>query len=149
MIISQKNIREEAENGFLALIPKLKDQNIFILDRDITVELSDNTIVVLRKGWEYDGASVPYIFQWAFPKFGIYSYNSLIHDICYFNHIKSRKFADKQHFIFGKAIGVKKLDNNIRYVFLRLFGWIYWYKGKYFPTQRAKRNKLFTEIFIN
>ena len=146
MEISLKNIKSVVTNNDfeLPLTPVIGTKNVFRLTQNIKIELSDGEIFLLKRGWEYDGASVPWIFQPLFPKWGEHSYSSLVHDMLYFTHYKSRKFADKEHYLWGKTIGVKPLDNNIRYAFLRMFAWYAWLKGKYFPSKRLKRNILLT-----
>lgn len=145
MIITLDNIKELLDTGeLISLTPVPKTRFIFRLNKDIKIQLSSGEIFELKKGWEYDGASVPWIFQPLFPKWGEHSYSSLVHDMLYFTHYKNRKFADKEHFLWGKAIGIKPLDNYLRYYFLRLLAWYPWLKGKYFPSERLKRNKLLT-----
>ena len=138
-----QNVKQLIENGkLLPLTPvPTTEKNIFRLTEDIEIEISDGTVFLIKEGFEYDGASVPYIFQPLFPKFGIYAYNSFVHDVLYYMLYKSRKFADNEHFIWGCAIGTKELDNDIRHRFLRLFGWIYWNRNIKNPTERALRNR--------
>lgn len=147
MIITLENIRDLAVKcEVFRLSPVVYEKNIFKITEPVTIELSDKSLITLGAGWEYDGASVPWIFQPLFPKWGLYSYNSLPHDFCYYCLYKGRKFADKEHFLWGKAIGLKPLDNYIRYYFLRAFGWIYWNRSRNRPSIRAWRNRLLTTI---
>ena len=144
VLITLDNIANyvNSNNPIIELTPVTKTSpNIFRLIKPIQIELSDGSIFQLEKGWEFDGASVPWIFQPLFPKFGIYTYNALVHDLLYFIHYNDdRKFCDKEHFIWGKQLNISKLDNILRYKFLRMFAWYPWNNGKRKPTARLTRN---------
>lgn len=148
-MITLENIRSLADRcEALKLSPVPDTKNIFRLLETVTIQLSDGTIVTLLEGWEYDGASVPWIFQPIFPKWGLYAYNSLPHDVCYYCLHGGRLWADREHRRWGEAVGVKPMDNKIRFYFLRALGWTAWLRSKYFPTPRARRNRGLT-IFTN
>lgn len=119
----------------ILLSPYPDDSNIFILKEDLIIELSDESSFKLKKGFLYDGASVPYLLQWIFPKWGIYCIAALIHDSLYYTKIKSRKFADKEFKKWMIATKVKGLQIQPRYIFVVLFGWIVWLKGKWKPSK--------------
>lgn len=148
--LTLENVKALARTGeAIKLTPVPGDRNIFRLIEGVSVILSNGDKIVLQAGWEYDGSTVPYFFQWAFPKWGIYSFNSLVHDVLYYKKYGDRAFADKEHFIWGKALAIKEMDNWCRYLVLRAFGWIYWNKSKNKPSARALRNNTLTTIIAN
>ena len=144
--ITLDNVFELAKrNEILKLSPVTHSApNIFTLLEPVQIELSNGDVFTIDKGWEFDGASVPWIFQPLFQKFGIHTYSSLVHDMLYYIHYKNRKFADNEHRIWAESLKIKKIDVMIRFCFLRLFAWFFWGKGKLFPSRRLNRNKALT-----
>lgn len=102
--------------------------------------LSNGDVITIKPGFEWDLSSVPRFLWWLFPPFGDFILGALVHDWMYFNDYKieelgareARKFADKQMLFISRQYNNRnvwcRLDNNIRYIAVRLFGGIVYRK---------------------
>lgn len=130
------------QEDYLLPLSPTQDEDIFRLIEDVVVELSDDSKWLVKAGFEYDGATVAWIFRPLFKKWGVYHIQSFIHDILYYKiDYRDRKFADTEHYLWGIRTNVPKRQNKVRYWILKHFGWIYWNKSKNNPTARALRNR--------
>jgi hypothetical protein len=98
---------------------------------DLTVTLSNGELLVIPKGFITDLSSVPKPLWSIFPPFGDFLLASLVHDYLYVVRYKNnRKFADKEMLKISMKLHnssrLKILDNKLRYLAVRLFGWVYW-----------------------
>lgn len=108
-----------------------KSKKYWKLTQPITIELSTGKIISVPIGFEYDMSSVPK-WLWSFLRpFNDALLGYLIHDYLYIKkdkHDLSRKECDKEMLLWCNITNPKgKFDNKLRYVFVRLFGWLYWY----------------------
>jgi hypothetical protein len=104
-----------------------------VLDK-LEIVLSNDKVITINKGFEFDGSSTPRGLWWIFPSYGNFFLAALIHDYMYKNEYlrdeigisPARLLADKEMLLWSKALNSqtwgKKLDNNIRYAAVRLFG---------------------------
>jgi hypothetical protein len=106
--------------------PNYWDYHVRVLTEAVTFKLSNGRIITLEKGFEWDEASIPWLFSWAFPKSGKYAYSALVHDAIYYAKYDSRKFADKEFRYWMQATLNNRLQIAVRYYIVRLFGWMYW-----------------------
>ena len=140
--ITLKNIKSLVESNVLLYsdTPSFWEPKIRILTSDIKFLLSDGKTLYIKKGFEWDEVSVPYIFQWVFPKSGKYAISALVHDALYYAQYKSQKFADNE---FKKWMDVTINPNQsfIRWLFVRVFGYIYWSKNSRNPGSRLLWNQ--------
>ena len=60
--------------------PSYYEPHIRILKEGVTFWLSNDELLSIKAGFEWDEVSVPYGLQWAFPKSGKYAYSALVHD---------------------------------------------------------------------
>jgi len=110
------------------------------LGKNISITLSNGDIIVIPKGFQTDFSSVPE-FTWSITKpFGDFLLAPIVHDWMYRTQYRkeelgtygARLFADKEMLSISKLTNTKKwhnkLDNNVRYFGVRLFGW-YTYKN--------------------
>lgn len=108
--------------------------NSWELLEDIKVELSSGETVTIPKGFKTDFSSIPE-FLWGIMKpFGDFLLAPIVHDWMYRNDYKveilgwkkARKLADKEMLYISMKTNNKhwyqKLDNNVRYFFVRIFG---------------------------
>jgi hypothetical protein len=142
--ITLDNIKSlvESNTKFYSDTPSFWESDIRILTSDISFLLSNGKTLTVERGFEWDEVSVPYIFQWAFPKSGKYALSALVHDALYYKKYNSRKFADDE---FKKWMDVTINANQswIRWAFVRAFGWTYWNKK---PSKRLIYNQQFIKI---
>ena len=104
---------------------------LFKLEYDITYKLSDGTTIVIPKGFITDLSSVPDRLWGVFPPYGDFLMAAIVHDYLYVgDKSRGRKFADKEMLKISKKLNNKnilnKIDNNLRYAGVRVFGWYYW-----------------------
>ena len=127
MTITADNILLLAQHNMVySDTPNYWDYRVRVLTEAVTFKLSNKQIITLEKGFEWDEASIPWIFSWAFPKSGKYAYSALVHDALYYAKFSNRKFADNEFKYWMKATDISKRQINIRYAIVRLFGWTYW-----------------------
>jgi hypothetical protein len=98
--------------------------------KPLTVNLSNDEIITIEKDFYYDMSTVPK-WLWSFARpynDGLVGY--LIHDRLYVirDHNMTRKEADKEMLFWTNITNKNKFDNYVRYFFVRLFGWLWWYK---------------------
>ena len=106
-----KNILELAKAGSVYYDTPLysKRGDYRMLMSTCEFELSNGKILSIAPGMYWDENSVPYIFQWAFPKSGMYAIPALIHDALYFDTTTTKDFADKEFKKWMCAIGCSSL----------------------------------------
>jgi hypothetical protein len=102
----------------------------WMIIQPLTIELSDKTIIHIPRRFTYDMATVPK-WLWSFVRpfnDGLLAY--LIHDYLYVHkeaHKLTRKQCDQEMLYWLKIINKKNfLDNHIRYMVVRLLGWLWW-----------------------
>ena len=113
---------------------KMLFDNSWRLIEPLPVHLSNGDVIVIPKGFETDFSSIPE-FMWSIMKpFGDFLLAPIVHDWMYRNDYKvdeigwykARLFADKEMLYISKQTNSKKwhnrLDNNVRYFFVRIFG---------------------------
>lgn len=93
---------------------------------DVVVD-GRETEIEIPAGFNWDGASVPRLFQNVFPKWGKYAVASLVHDWLYANNIGKRREADRIFLHLMSEAGVNWLGRHIMYLAVRLFGGAVWY----------------------
>ena len=113
---------------------KMLFDNSWRLLEDLPVHLSNGDVITIPKGFETDFSSIPE-FLWSLLKpFGDFLLAPIVHDWMYRNDYKveqlgwykARLFADKEMLYISRKTNSKKwhnrLDNNVRYLFVRMFG---------------------------
>ena len=100
--------------------------------KSITIKLSNNEVITIDKGFEWDLSSSPRIFWSIVPPDGDFEIASLIHDYLYQKKITTRRFADKEMYKWSKVVNstnkwsFKNIDNWVRFVAVTLFGGFVW-----------------------
>lgn len=143
MIISLYNINsiQSYSNASVILKRRVNNGNTvprYVLAHGLSIRLSNNDIIHIPRGFEWDLSSSPRILWSILPPDGLWELASLIHDFLYVNKLYSRKFADDEMLKWSKATSgtrnkwsIRNFDNQIRYIAVRLFGWVvYNRKGK-------------------
>lgn len=114
---------------------KWKDYRLL---NDVTVQLTNGEVILIPSGFTWDLSSVPRLLWFILPPDGDFEIAALIHDYLYQNVLFTRSFSDKQMFAFSNATNKNKVDNLLRFIGVRLFGFIVWNRNK-------KRNTLIYE----
>lgn len=121
-----------------------------VLKSKVEVILSDGNQLTISEGFVWDEASVPYIFQWAFPKSGKYAFSALIHDALYYLAYKdNQKFCDKELRYWMEATNISKFQVFFRYLAVRLMGFSYFNRNIKNHSYRCIRNRRFLTITHN
>ena len=104
-----------------------KGGKMWVLEKQIKHVLHNGDIIIIPKGFLTDLSSVPKIL-WSFlPPYGKFLLAPLVHDYLYIvDQSRGRKFADKEMLIVSNKTHKNKIDNYIRFIGVRAFGWIYW-----------------------
>ena len=98
----------------------------------ILVELSDDTVIEIPRGFETDLSSVPK-WLWSIVRpYGDFLLAAIVHDYLYHIQIFSRKKTDREMLFWSRIINdktiINKIDNHVRYLIVRLIGWWVWKK---------------------
>ena len=131
-MITLENIKERLESGFnpIAKIRQYGNNNVnqYKLVYGLNIQLSSGQYIWIPKGYIWDLASVPRIFQSIVPTDNDAEIAYLIHDFLYEYKIGTREFADKEMLRWAKVtngtnkISIRNIDNYIRYYAVRLCG---------------------------
>ena len=109
--------------------PKNKD-NKYILESNLLIRLSNGDVLFIRKGFKWDLSSVPRLLWPILPPDGDFELASTIHDMLYRTKKYDRYFSDNEMLAWSNAVNNNKwynfVDNRVRYIFVRMLGWITW-----------------------
>lgn len=106
----------------------------FRLIESVSVTLSNNDVIDIPKGFQFDGSSAPRFLWWLFPSYGDFFFAALIHDYLYqINYLSesngtkvAQEFADNEMLRWSQVINDrnigKTLDNYLRFYAVRMFG---------------------------
>lgn len=136
-VLTLYNIKGYLVNGPLIKIARVYGTNKInryqLLER-VDIQLSDGTIIDIPEGYVWDLSSVPRFLWGLLAPDGDFQIAALIHDYLYEFKVKSRKFADDEMLIWSKEVSgtknrsLRNLDNKLRYLGVRAFGWYVWNK---------------------
>lgn len=133
MIPDKDNIKfflEQDDFIVLSYIYSYASKKFWRLLKDITITLSDGTIITIPKGFTTDLSSSPK-WLWSIERpFGDFLLAAIIHDYLYHVKMWTRKDSDHEMLFWSRIVNdttwYYKLDNYIRYLAVRIFGWIVW-----------------------
>lgn len=141
-VITLSNVRDYQNTLGVSVVERVRvvgsnNKPTYRLLKGLNIQLSNDDLIRIPKGFEWDLSSVPRPLWGLLPPDGDFELASLIHDWLYINKITTRKFADKEMFLWSKAVSgtinktsLRNFDNWLRYTAVKLFGWIVWNKGK-------------------
>jgi hypothetical protein len=116
------------------LVYPITKGNHFVLERYLSIKLSDGEIIQMPKKFQFDGSSVPRFLWWCFPSYGDFFFAALLHDYLYniryrsdeLGMKKAQEFADNEMLLWSNTLNKrnfgKKVDNYLRYKAVRWFG---------------------------
>ena len=132
MIVTKHNVIEQLETDDLIVqsyVYKSRYKKYWKIKKPITIVLSTNDIITIPEGYVYDMATVPK-WLWSFVRpFNDGLFGILVHDYLYVNqdvHTLNRKQVDDEYLFWNNITNSNKVDNYLRWVFVRLFGWVWW-----------------------
>ncbi|MDA3614706.1 DUF1353 domain-containing protein [Polluticaenibacter yanchengensis] len=124
-MITPLNIVQHARNGnVISDYPDVDNHRVRVLNRDVELLIAGKKVLV-KTGFKWDEASVPFWLLWAFPKSGKYAYAALPHDVAYYSKFCTRYEADKEYLNYSLAFS-HPFSAWCRFAGVRLFGWLYW-----------------------
>lgn len=147
-LITLTNVLQLAKKAdvFLESPMYTKDGKYKVLKEDVQFLLSNSKVLIIKKGFYWDENSIPWLFQFIFPKSGIYAVPALVHDALYYNTTPTQKFADDEFKIWMKALDITPFQIKFRYTIVRLLGFTYWNKNVKNPSERCLHNRQLTKI---
>ena len=113
----------------------------------VIFKLEDGKKLRIEPGFYWDENTIPWIFQWAFPKSGMYAVPALVHDALYYDTTTTQKYADEEFVKWMKALETSKFQLWWRKNIVRLFGWIHWNRNVVEPSQRCLHNRTKIKIY--
>ena len=103
-----------------------KGGKLWTMFQSIDHTLHNGEVITIPQDFETDLSSVPKILWSIFPPYGNFILAALVHDYLYIaDKTRGRRFADKEMLIISNKTHKNKLDNYIRFIGVRAFGWIY------------------------
>lgn len=114
------------------------DKNVFILLEDVVVESLGYSVTV-KKGFDFDGASIPK-WLWSIygsPLNGNYVVASLIHDGLYASQKVSKKVSDKIFLDIMKQSNVGYIKRTSMYLAVKMFGGKDWKEANEYKNEYA------------
>src|SRR5687767_6259371 len=119
MIITIDNIKALASEGLVySDTPSFKEHRIRILKTDCYFRMTSGDVIRIKRGFEWDEASVPVLFRFAFPKSGKYAFSALLHDALYYQTQVTRSEADREFYEWMKAT-INPVQAYLRYQFVK------------------------------
>lgn len=113
-------------NFYIPTLPNAEDRDggtRKVLTADFYFEI-DGLGYVIRKGFEWDGASIPWIMRWKYgsPFDGVHLVGGLVHDAIYADEVE---YSDSKHTYHGApclADFTRLEADNIYYSLIRKYG---------------------------
>ena len=135
-MITKDNVVEYLNNNLVktSMIYPITKESHYIVLEELTIKLSDESIIKIPKGFTFNGSSSPRLLWWLFPPYGDFFFAAIIHDYLYHIRYKSsemdiklaKKLADKEMLIWSNILNKrnfgKRLDNKLRYYAVKWFG---------------------------
>ena len=100
----------------------LPDRDLWELNDNIFIQLSDGSDICIPKGMLTDGRSTPKLLRGVLPQFSKHILCYLIHDYLYISNRYTQKFSDNEMLYWQKKQGMKKAESYLCYFAVRIFG---------------------------
>ena len=108
------------------MTPLIPSGKHWITTQDQPFILSDGSILVVPKGFDFDGHSIPPIFlPWINPYSGD-MYAALLHDYFYRYKIGTRLQADLEYLSQMERLGTNAIRRYTFFYFVRCVSWLFW-----------------------
>lgn len=116
------------------------------LTTEVSFLLSNGNVLTIKPGFEWDEASVPWLFQPLYPKSGIYAASALVHDALYYHSKYNRLWVEEEFIRWMIASGVSKKQALWRFMAVLSIGWTWYLRNRYWPSERCIRNRQYIVI---
>jgi hypothetical protein len=140
MIITLDNIESilQQKNPIIKSRVWGKNQiNRYTLEKNLSIKLSEGTLITVPKGFEWDLASVPRFLWWLMSPDVDSEIAYLIHDYLYVNQTLPRKECDLEMYKWAKATNYTKNKLSAR----NIDNWLRWKAVVFFGNSVYKKNK--------
>lgn len=133
MLITKNNVIQELLTDELivqSFVYSDKSSKYWRIQKPLGIQLSNGIVINVLKGFTYDMSTVPK-WLWSFARpfnDGLFGY--LVHDHLYSlrDHGMTRKECDNEMLFWANLTNKNKFDNKLRWLVVRLLGWLWWYK---------------------
>ena len=113
---------------------------------EVSFILSNGHVLTIKPGFEWDEASVPWLFQPLYPKSGIYAASALVHDALYYYSEYPRLWVEGEFMRWMVASGVSRRQAIWRWIIVSSLGWLWYVKNRHWPSKRCIKNRQFIVI---
>ena len=135
-MITKDNVFEYLNNNLVktSMIYPITKESHYIVLEELTIKLSDESIIKIPKGFTFNGSSSPRFLWFAFPPYGDFFFAAILHDYLYHIRYKSdeisiklaKDFADKEMLLWSNVLNNRNFgklaDNYLRYLAVKWFG---------------------------
>lgn len=134
MIITKYNVIEKLLNDDIiqqCYVYSYKSKKFWKITKSIHIMLSNGNVITVPYGFYYDMATIPKWLWSIIRPFNDGLFATLIHDYLYIHqetHNMTQKEVDNEFLFWLNLTNKNKFDNKIRYLFVRIFGWLWWKK---------------------
>lgn len=136
LLLTKENVKEKNLEYYIGVISNRleKDEKYFKVIKSFQILLSNGEQIEIEEGFQFDGSSTPKYLTWLLPRYGSFFIASLIHDWLYVFDYKrtemgvkrAQKIADGEMLFWSNIVNnrtvLKRLDNKVRYLAVRMFG---------------------------
>lgn len=102
------------------------ERKYWIVQKDLTVQLSDGRLVTIPKGFKTDVRTAPRLLQGFVAPVNDSALGYIIHDYLYIHKQSTREFADREMLIWCMVINDNVEDTWISYKTVKRFGQKWW-----------------------
>jgi len=102
-----------------------------VLEKDMAFTLSDKSRVIVGRGYESDGATIPRLF-WRVAGHPLQMPLlpcAVLHDALYESELLTRYKCDREFLHCMESVGIGEAKRRYIYLAVRLFGWLEWNKN--------------------
>jgi hypothetical protein len=147
MIVTRENIIHLANTQLYLDKPVFNANGKYReLATNVTYVLSNGKHLIIKAGFRWDEASIPFVFQPLFPKSGVHAFAALPHDALYYLTQTSKRFADNEYAYWMMALGVSSSQIRWRWWAVEKFGGRWWKKNETKPSELCIYNRNFLKL---
>jgi len=88
----------------------LPERDIWELNENIFIQLSNGSDICIPKGMLTDGRSTPKLLRGILPQFSKHILAYLVHDYLYISNRYTQKFSDNEMMYWQKKLGMKTIE---------------------------------------
>jgi hypothetical protein len=133
MLITKNNVVDELLTDDLivqSFVYSDKSAKYWKIQKPLGIQLSNGVVINILSGFTYDMSTVPKWLWSVVRPFNDGLFGYLVHDALYLDrsHGMTRKECDDEMLFWTTLTNKNKFDNKLRWLIVRLLGWIWWNK---------------------